>query len=329
MARNPELERPLFDDFESREAWQVYGDWLQQQGDPYGERIALELQLEQAKDEDKARLENRIAEFEAPHRSEWSGSKTKWERGFIVAAEIAGSKDDNDLPSTLLDSPCARFLRTLLFQPTDPKTFPSKPLEALRELLLADLVEEFLDIDIGPLDPWLSAAPRLEHLDAHGSGIIIETLEHPRLERVRLTVLRMPESTVQAIGRCRLPNLEHLHVEFFTRFNAGSNDMLEDLYTGRGVPRLRRLSLQDAEFLRDDVAESIATSKLLEQLTHLDLSGGTISDVGAAVILANAKRFSHLEHFNLGDNYIPYRMWARLEEALPMVVLDSTHLRDE
>jgi uncharacterized protein (TIGR02996 family) len=39
-ARNLELERQLIADPDSRETWLVYGDWLQQQGDPRGEVIA-------------------------------------------------------------------------------------------------------------------------------------------------------------------------------------------------------------------------------------------------------------------------------------------------
>ena len=40
-ARNPELEAALLDDPGNVNAWQVYGDWLQQQGDPRGTHIAL------------------------------------------------------------------------------------------------------------------------------------------------------------------------------------------------------------------------------------------------------------------------------------------------
>lgn len=40
-ARNPELEAALLDEPGNVNAWQVYGDWLQQQGDPRGTHIAL------------------------------------------------------------------------------------------------------------------------------------------------------------------------------------------------------------------------------------------------------------------------------------------------
>ncbi len=39
-ARNPELEAALLDDPTNEPAWLVYGDWLQQQGDPRGTYIA-------------------------------------------------------------------------------------------------------------------------------------------------------------------------------------------------------------------------------------------------------------------------------------------------
>src|SRR5690554_2882063 len=45
---HPNFERPLFDDPDDSEAWAVYADWLSEQGDPAGELIALELEVEAA-----------------------------------------------------------------------------------------------------------------------------------------------------------------------------------------------------------------------------------------------------------------------------------------
>jgi uncharacterized protein (TIGR02996 family) len=42
-ARNPELEKAIAADPSDRQAYAVFGDWLQEQGDPRGELIALQL----------------------------------------------------------------------------------------------------------------------------------------------------------------------------------------------------------------------------------------------------------------------------------------------
>ena len=41
MARNPELERTILADPDNEEAYQVYADWLQSEGDPRGELAAV------------------------------------------------------------------------------------------------------------------------------------------------------------------------------------------------------------------------------------------------------------------------------------------------
>jgi uncharacterized protein (TIGR02996 family) len=340
----------LFEDLDSREAWQVYADWLQQQGDPYGERIALDLQLSEVEGDAKAKLEEQIAKLDAAHRQSWMGSELamysaqpsydevvslRWERGFIVAATIDDPEHARWFGGTattvlkaLFDAPCSRFLRSLHLHPKAPGVHPltSTPLEALREVVVVDPdgYWDLAHLDIGPLGPWLSLAPRLERLEATGCGIVIETLDHPRLRRLSLVTAGLPEPTVRAIGRCRLPNLEDLEVYFGASRNGfeGSNDMLVDLYAAHGVPRLRRLGLLNAEF-EDEIAKSLATSKLLDQLTHIDLSMGTITDAGAVAILDEVERFSRLERIDLSDNFISPQMCERLRSALPMVVVDE------
>src|SRR5690606_23609190 len=48
-SRNPELEAAIIDNPEDVGAWQVYFDWLQGQGDPWGERGNLAIAHEKAK----------------------------------------------------------------------------------------------------------------------------------------------------------------------------------------------------------------------------------------------------------------------------------------
>lgn len=43
LPRNPELEHAALTDYGNHDAWRVYADWLQAQGDPRGELIALSL----------------------------------------------------------------------------------------------------------------------------------------------------------------------------------------------------------------------------------------------------------------------------------------------
>jgi hypothetical protein len=338
LPRNPALEQQLLDDWYSHETWRVYTDWLQQQGVPYGERIALELQLGEADSEARATLEEEIDRLDAAHRTTWMGRELgryhcephfksavdlHWWRGLIVGARITSGHSmgsgvgTTELLRALFEAPAARFLSWLQLFSKDAGTealSPAVPLEGLGRLELRD--------EVGPLDPWLALAPRLGRLTARGRGISVDTLDHRRLEYLSVESTGLPEPTVRAVGRCRLPNLHTLTVHFGSSRNGaeGSAAMLEDLYTAREVPRLLRLGLMDAAF-QDEIAESISRSKLLAQLTHLYLSLGNLTDAGAAAILANSSRFSHLQHLDLSHGFISPGMCERLRAALPMVEL--------
>src|SRR5690606_6036949 len=63
-SRNPELEAAIIDNPEDVGAWQVYFDWLQGQGDPWGERGNLAIAHEKAKGAAKTKLGKQLEEFD-------------------------------------------------------------------------------------------------------------------------------------------------------------------------------------------------------------------------------------------------------------------------
>lgn len=65
-ARNIELEAAILEDLDAVEPWLVYGDWLQQQGDPRGTHIALRRAMLDAPADLLA--SDRLRRFEQQHR---------------------------------------------------------------------------------------------------------------------------------------------------------------------------------------------------------------------------------------------------------------------
>jgi uncharacterized protein (TIGR02996 family) len=98
MARNPELEAAIVADPEAEGPYVVYGDWLQGQGDPRGELIAVQLALETARGARWAELKHRELRILREHHGALVGGAAPlfcdWRRGFVdrVDAEPIGGE---------------------------------------------------------------------------------------------------------------------------------------------------------------------------------------------------------------------------------------------
>jgi hypothetical protein len=80
---------------------------------------------------------------------------------------------------------------------------------------------------------------------------------------------------------------------------------------------VKRLALKNAAFT-DGICLAILQSRILPQLSELDLSMGTLTDEGARLIVDNAQHFGHLQ-LGLADNVISEEMATTLGRVLPKV----------
>jgi uncharacterized protein (TIGR02996 family) len=352
-ARNAELEAAVIEDFDDDGAWQVYADWLQAQGDPWGERISLGIAHENAKGAQKTKLKKEIDAFEETHREALYGKSLiklmkaedfaevaalEYEHGFIVSVRAAlpefeheGSKPDTILRA-LVKSPAARFLRSItigmvtwegddsLEQGVDAIS-KAGALPSVRELFVGDFEypddSEISWVEAGDVDSALLVMPNLRSLRVRGGSIGLgKVLEHAKLETLTIETGGLPGDAVKAIGKSKLPKLSKMEVWFGQEnYGAGGNiKLLAPLFTGEGVPELRHLGLMNAEFT-DDIAVALSKSKLLAQLETLDLSMGTLRDAGGQAILAAADKFKHLKSINLDHNFLSDDVAKALQKA--------------
>jgi uncharacterized protein (TIGR02996 family) len=362
---NPTLEQAIFDDPDDREAWQVYADWLQQQDDPRGEIISLDLAAAQVEGPAKAELEARKAALEAEHRERLLGPLAElladhdldeavaleWSRGYIVKATIGCSDEDwegppiADLVAALVRSPAALFLAELwvgtsydqdedwigLFERNLAAVTDAGPLAALTRLTVAD-TDNYWDISstrIGDITALLRAAPRLRELKVVGGEIELAPTVHERLTKLELETGGLPGTTAAALAQSSFPALTHLTVYFGAdRYGASATRAdVEALLTNANLSKLEHLGLVDAEF-QDEIAAALAASPMLERLRSVDLSLGTMTDEGVAAIVAAASRFAKLERLDVGDNFLSAEGIARLRAALPLVELEVSGQKD-
>lgn len=166
MARNDELERTLADHPDDRASYEVYADWLQTQGDPRGELIALMLRAEQAP---SPQLATQISAHEQRHASELRGTgfagSLQWRRGFVAQVSIDRGQ---------LTGPVADALDTILGHPSGAlvagiQIYDSSPTAALGNTLAVigrraprslRMIQLLVDAEL----PSLRAFDRLPHL---------------------------------------------------------------------------------------------------------------------------------------------------------------------
>ena len=152
-----------------------------------------------------------------------------------------------------------------------------------------------------------------------GGNITIDTLDFPRLRSFAIQTGGLGRKEFDAVCKADWPLLEDLEIWF------GDPEYGADDYTGDELGpilakrTLRRLALKNAEFT-DGIVLALLQSRILPQLTELDLSMGTMTDDGANLILENAAHFGHLS-LCLAWNAISEPTVGLLQRTLPNVDL--------
>lgn len=168
MARNPELERRLADHPDDRASAEVYADWLQTQGDPRGELIALMLRAEEVP---TASLATQISAHEQRHANELRGTgfagSLAWRRGFVSAVSLDRAQlavPVADVLDAILAHPSGALVSSLQLYDRSPTSALAKTLDVIGRRAPRSLrrIQLLVDAELPPLD----AFDRLPHLES-------------------------------------------------------------------------------------------------------------------------------------------------------------------
>lgn len=212
----------------------------------------------------------------------------------------------------------------------DPTEFIAKlvsladRLPNLRAIFFGDVVSEECEISWltqGNLTPLLSAYPGLEVLVARGGeGLRFEGLAHQKLRKLVVQAGALTTQTIQDLAAASLPALEHLELwlgDPTYGFDA-TVDELRPLWDPRTFPKLHTLALRNAH-IADGIAEALATDHAaVQRLDRLDLSLGTLSDLGAQALF-NSPAILELETLDAHHHYLSDDWIAKLS-SLPIAV---------
>lgn len=178
----------------------------------------------------------------------------------------------------------------------------------LEALFIGDMTYEECEISWiiqSDLTPLLTAFPKLLHFGARGGdSLAFGRLRHDRLKSFTIETGGLPVRVLNAVREASFPVLEHLELWLGTE-DYGWNGTMADVQPfldGGLFPNLRYLGLRDSQ-IADEIAVAVAKSPLLHSLHTLDLSLGTLGDVGAKALLESAA-VRQLKKLDLHHNYI-------------------------
>ncbi|WNZ64911.1 TIGR02996 domain-containing protein [Myxococcus sp. MxC21-1] len=349
-ASNPELEAAILEAPDNVDAYLVYGDWLQVQGDPRGELIALQHAASLATGTEASDLKRKVTTLIKKNRPLLLGAlaeaakeqevTVEWHLGFIRSARLArkdfhSTWDVAEAAYELLTHPSARFIRGLTIGMVDFEGNNSYA-DVVDQMVEAGGSKTLQDLFIGDFEypgetemSWsrlsdvskaLKVFPNLRTLRLRGGELELGDIDLPELRAFTAESGGLPLAAVKSIANAKWPKLERLEI-WFGSDNYGAGGGVEDLQPildGKGLPNLQRLGLRNSEFT-DELCTALPTAKVLPRLETLDLSMGVMSDEGARALAGHAATFSHLKRLDVTDNMLTDEGQTLLSKALPNV----------
>lgn len=343
------LEAVIEKNLDEPRGYLAYADWLQSRGDPLAELIGLQHRAatkpKQARELNRAAsalIKKNAAHFFGPLarmygvRGKHGGTlQVEWRFGFMRAVKIGWGQFEYDHPGqdaedelkALLDLPVARFIEALQLGPVpDREQMTLQPLvdalvakrkpACLRALELGDLGDwDYSSTSTGLFDPLVDVFPGLQKLTLRAGDIgLRHPLALPELRELAIQTGSLKKKQLEHLCALKCPKLERLEL-WFGDPSYGASGEVEDIapiLAGVGLKKVRHLGLMNCPFA-DDVAKALPTSKILKQLSSLDLSMGALSDAGVDAMAAARRSFEHLEHLNLDDNALTPASEPRLK----------------
>lgn len=350
--REPKLEQAMFDARADEGPALVYADWLQANGNAWGELISVQHALETKPKDKTLRAKEKALLRALPLLPKDLGTVT-WRRGLIDTLHVFNERDwmdeAYDVFATLqpvLELPMAdglRELRTGVIRwdhntedvPAVLAAAAKRPFASRLERLVLGDVPRNVDMDhhvIGDVRAVSKQFPRLKFLKLHSGAASwsgphnfeFGPLSLASLETLVIETCSMSTKRLTQVLKSSLPKLETLELWF------GSSDYgadvkvkhLKPLLDGAVLPSVTDLGLRNAEFT-NELATELPTAAIAKRLVRLDLSMGVLAATGVQALIAGAKSFARLKTLVVSQSHLTPADVKALKVAFPNVTLDA------
>ena len=164
-----------------------------------------------------------------------------------------------------------------------------------------------------------AAMPGLRELTIKGSmELELGEIRHEGLETLTIICGGLPMDVIESIQKARLPHLKKLllYIGIEDYGFEGDADTIKTLLEQADLPNLTYLGIADSE-IQDELAEVVLNSKFMGQIETLDLSCGTLTDKGGALLLEQLPSYPNIKKLDVHFNYLSDEMAEKLS-ALPI-----------
>lgn len=249
----------------------------------------------------------------------------------LLRTEYDDAEDLTDKLARLLQDPQAGKLEALLFgrwleayentssQLIDALVAAKDRLTSLKAIFIGDI--PYMECEISwirqsDISPILRAYPQLEVLQVRGGDGLEFTppVRHDNLKALIVETGGLSRTTVAQICNLNLSALEHLELWFGSEDYGGDCwvESVNPILFEQKFPNLTYLGLRNSQF-SDEIAQAVVRSPLLQSISVLDLSMGTLSDAGAEILL-NCAAIKELDILNLSENFLSEDMVQRFSQ---------------
>ena len=272
-------------------------------------------------------------------------SPTAGDIAYRLAQEYDSSESQSELLEDFFSKVGPESIETLIVGPwseassDSPQGFIDGLIErraqlgGLKALFVGDMTYEDCEISWiiqSSYNELLAAFPGLESLRLRGAtDLKLQPFVHANLQELAIECGGLPSQLVEAIAASTLPALRHLELwlgDDGYGFD-GDVDTYRRLLAAIGPERLRHLGLRNA-MISDDLAQWLAAEPWLGSLHTLDLSLGTIGDIGARALLASPN-LGGIERIDLSHHYISAEVQQQLRSLPCAVILDDPEQEDD
>jgi hypothetical protein len=206
-------------------------------------------------------------------------------------------------------------------------------LPKLTALFIGEMISEESEISwihLSDLSPLWNAYPQLEHFRVRGGeGLSLGTLKLACLKSLVIESGGLAGEVVREVGAAELRELQQLEL-WLGDDGYGATTRPEDLVpilSGQKFPKLRYLGLRDS-CIADEVAAAVAIAPVMQRITTLDLSLGTLTDEGAKALLASPY-LGRLSLLDIHHHYVSEALSDQLRKTGVLLNADDRREPDE
>lgn len=194
----------------------------------------------------------------------------------------------------------------------------------IRGLFVGDMDYEECEVSWiiqGNYSKLWAALPNLKALTIKGStDLELGEICHEGLGELTIICGGLGSDVIKSIQNAKLPNLKKLllYIGIEDYGFDGNADTVKELLEKADFPNLSYLGITDSE-IQDELAQVVLNSKFMGQIETLDLSMGTLTDQGGALLLEMLPKWPNVKTLDVHYHYMSDEMEEKLS-ALPITV---------